>query len=224
MGRTLITVVLLIAVTQAQVGILPVSRPEPVAIDPMSPRLSWITLFPEYGSLRRGTEEKVMVIPELNPMARGGTPTYWAPASPNNGALTATELTIAPMEGFTIRAIEYPKVRKAPIETDAGPVRVLGPDRIALQFKVRADSTVALGTHTLKAKLKFQRITRVGNSTPQELEFSIPIQVVEHSAKVARGEMYRPRLTPLQIVGLVVLIPLALPIGILMALGGWYGC
>ena len=224
MGRTLMALVLLAAVTQAQVGVLQISQSQPVAMDPTVFAQPVVEAFPRYTALRRGTEEKVLLAASLNPTARGWTAIYWAAPMPGNGPLAATELKIEPLEGFSIGAIEYPKSQTVALRPDEEPVHVLGPGSIDLHLKVRADRTAALGDHVLKGKLKFQSLTRDGNSAPQELEFSIPIRVVEHGAVVAKNPRYHQDLTPMQITGVVLLIPLAIPFAIIAALTGWDGC
>lgn len=227
MGRTLIAVVLLVAVTQAQVGGLAVAQPQPVAQDRVSLPQPSIEALPRYLALRRGTEEKVLLVAVLNPTAQSWTGTYWGAPSPENGAMVATELKIEPPEGFAIRGIEYPKSHRVSLRPGEEPVRVLGPGAIELRFKLRADRNVDLGDHVLKGKLKFQLINRVGDSSTHELEFSVPIRVVDHDAAVAKNSSYPQGVTPIetvQIAALVPLILLAIPFAIVALFTGWDGC
>jgi len=78
MGRTLMALVLLAAVTQAQVGVLPISQSQPVAMDPTVFAQPVVEVFPRYTALRRGTEEKVLLAASLNSTARSWTAIYWA--------------------------------------------------------------------------------------------------------------------------------------------------
>lgn len=211
MGRTLMTMVLLVAVTRAQMGVLAFSQPQPVAMDPTAPSRPWIEVFPQYLTLRRGTEEKVLLVPALNSTSQGGTATYWGAPSPQNGRLVATDLTIEPAAGFSSSAIEYPRSRKVSLGLNEEPVRVLGPDSIDLHFKLRADYTVALGDHVLKGKLRFQRISRLGTSVPQESEFLIPIQVVEHNAKATFDGRYHEDVPLVVKIVIIVLWPIIFP-------------
>lgn len=222
MVRTLMTWALLVAVTQAQVGVLPVSQPQAAAIDPPPFAQPSIEVFPRYMALRRGTEEEVLVVASLK--ARSRTAVYWSAPKPETGPLAATELKIEPIEGFIVRGIAYPKSRKVSLRPNEEPVHALGPGSIDLHFKVRAKPTIALGEHVLRGKLKFQCFTKDGNSAPQELDLSIPIRVVERNDAVAKNTLYRQDLTPLQTIGVVLLIPLVIPLIVIAALTGWDGC
>jgi hypothetical protein len=224
MARTLMAVVLLVAVTQAQIGVLSASQPQPATKDPAAFPQTFVEAFPRYMALRRGTEEKVLLTAALNWTTRDLTATYWAAPSPKNGSLVATELTIEPLEGFATRAIEYPRSQKVLLRLGEERLRLLGPGSIDLHFKLRADRTVALGDHVLKGKLRFQQVSRVGDSGPRQLEFSIPIRVVENNAVVSKDTRFRQSLTPIQKAGLVILIPLVIPLAIIGALTGWDGC
>jgi hypothetical protein len=211
MGRTLLTVVLLVAVTQAQVGVSAVSQPQPVAMDPTVASPPWIEVFPQYLKLRRGTEEKVLLVPALSPTSDGGTATYWGAPGPQHGRLVATELKIEVTEGFTSSAIKYPRSREISLGSNQQPVRLLGPDSVDLHFKVRADRTVDLGDHALRGKLRFQRVSKVGVSVPQELEFLIPIRVVEHNAKVAYDGRYHEEVPLAAKIAIIVSWPIIFP-------------
>lgn len=224
MARTLMTWALLVAVTQAQVGVLPVSQPQTAAIDPPLFAQPLIEVFPRYTALRRGTEEGILLVASLKPTARSRTAVYWAAPNPKTDPLAATELKIEPIEGLIIRGIAYPKSRKISLRPNEEPVHALGPGSIDLHFKVRAKTTTALGEHVLRGKLMFQFFTKDGISAPQELNLSIPIRVVEGNAAVAKNTLYRQDLTPLQITGLVLLIPLVIPLFVIEALTGWDGC
>jgi hypothetical protein len=222
MGRTLLTMLLMAAVTQAQVGVLPVSLPQPTRMDPTRmPR--WIHVVPQYQELRRESDEKVLLAVTLNPTSLSAT-TYWGAPSPKSGPFGPTELKIEVTEGLTATAFEYSGFKTVAVASSEKPVHVIGPNFIDMHFKLHASRTVPLGDHLLKGKLRFQRIGKVGVSVPQELEFSIPIRVVEHNAKVAKDRSYRQNLTPLQITGMVLLIPVMVPLILLAAATGWDGC
>jgi hypothetical protein len=214
MRRRLLTILVLAAVARAQEQVPGIPETQPVEPDTTVANQSTIEIFPQYLTLRRGTEEKVVVVSDLNPKSQSSIDTYWVAPSPNNGTLAATELTIHPAEGLAIRAIEYPKSRKRSLAPGADPMRVLGPGFIELHFKLKADRGVALGDHLVTGKVRFQRITKVGNSPPLEQEFSIPIRVVDASVKPKSNSLYReeiPLVEKIGVVMLVILCPFLLP-------------
>ena len=56
-----------------------------------------------------------------------------------------------------------------------------------------------------------QRVTKVGNSIPQELEFPIPIRVVEHGAKVTPDGRYREDVPLAVKIVIILLLPIIFP-------------
>ena len=217
MGRSLLSIVLLVAFTQAQTRAVAASELEPTRMDPTTPVKEWMEAIPQYASLRQGSEEKIMLVVSLNPTSE--ITTYWGPPNPQKNSLIATELIIDPIDGFTVDGVEYPRLKRVTM-TDGTVMRLLGPDSIDLHFKLRADSAANMGDRSLSGRLRFQRVGKVGVSAPQELKFTIPVRVVEHKAKVNKNPYYPWEITPLGWVGMVGLMPILLPIAFLT----WDGC
>jgi len=224
MGRTIVAVILLVTTIRAQVV-------GDLSGDPTATRDGDIRQKKIYGSfgfqynhLRRGTEEYGEVL-LLGPHTFALTD----PRS-KDPRIVPTKLEVQDTPGFQISPIIYPagqdrrflfspKSFKVLNQTHAAPVR--------FRFKVRAVPDLPSGDYLLRAKLKYQVISNAGISEPQQFDVEMPIKVVDHTAKVKtedRSIAGIRGITPAEWVEIVLLAPLMIPVGILMAALGWDGC
>jgi hypothetical protein len=203
-------VLLAASVAQGQIGTPSRGVPQPVRMDPTAENGEWIHVFKEHSAVRRGTEEKILLIPELDPLSPD-PPVYWGAARPDNGRLVPTELEIQSSPGLSVTSIQYPRSRKVLIETDKEPINAIAPAHPEIHLKVRADRDLPVGDHVIRARLKFQRISKVGLSEPQSLEFNILVRVVEHDAKVATDGRYYEDVTAVQKILIIMSWPVIFP-------------
>lgn len=206
MGRQALVVVLLVAVGQAQMGMPMASHPEPTRIDPTGWHPSWIGIYKQHHAFRRGTEEGILLAPDLEPNA-SDIPVYWGGAQPDNGEYFPLKLEIVSSPDFTVTKVQYPKSRKIVLKPGTV-IHAVDAVNARIFLRLRADRNAQLGNRTIRGKLRFQRIGKVGVSEPQSLEFDIPVQVVEHSAKVGDDAgNYAVEGTPGQIIRMVLFFP-----------------
>jgi len=222
MGRTLMTIILLAAVTLAQsTGVA------------SEPQMHWRSgerhsldgvVSEQYDKLRQGTAGYFSVnltSSELFAVGSAGT---------KDRRIMPTVLEFEPMPGFEISKVLYPDMRFGKFHFDEKPFRVFlhnGPDSTRIRFKIRATDDVAPGHYVLKGCLKFQYVSNAGISEPQQLGVDVPVEVAAHTAKVQivdRSAAGIRGVTPVEVLEGIVLIPLTLPLGIFMALIGWDGC
>jgi hypothetical protein len=218
MFRSILAVTLAATVAQAQVGST-MQKADRTWEHVRAEKTQRVVVDPQYVELRRGTEEAFLVTAKIKPTDTGEPSGYWGAPAPRNGRLAATELEIEASNGFTAHSIRYGGLRKKAFGPDA-PDLVLGPNIAELHFKLRADRSLAVGDHLLKGKLRFQGISKAGVLAPEELQFDIPVHVVEHEAKVGKNEFYPHELTTAEWVGRILLMPILIPI--LLVTGG--GC
>jgi hypothetical protein len=207
MWRATLAALLSVSIVQAQVGArLSTVHPEPIALDPSSFSGNWIGIFTEHSAFRRGTEERILLQPDLNPTSPGAE-VYWGAARPDNGVFVATELEIFPPPGFTVTKILYPRPRKAKLDPEHGATRLIDQRHAKIRVRLRSRSDVALGDYFIPAKMKFQRIGKVEVSEPQEINFNIPVHIVGQDEKVSLDGQYYDEVTLPQKVLIILLLP-----------------
>jgi hypothetical protein len=218
MFRTILAVILEVAVTHAQVQ---TTNPKPdltwehIQAEQTQPVLA----DPEFLELRRGTEESVSLRAKIKSPPPALTNVYWGAPAPRNGRFVPTELELKPAQGFTARGVRYERPKKVSLGPGDSDM-VLGPFSTQLYFKLRADRDLAIGDYVLKAKLRYQRVSMLAVTEPEELEFNIPVRVVEHNAEVRKNTYYPWEMTPARWVRVILLMPIMLPVTLLT----WDGC
>lgn len=218
MLRAMLALSLALAVGQTQAQNVIVS-PQALAEHIKAENSAEVLVEAEFSELRRGSEESVFLKARIEQMSPNGPSVYWGAPSPRNGRLVPTELEIETPHGFTARSVRYERPQKVSLEPGERDF-VLGPGIAQFHFRLRADRDLTLGDYVVKGKLRFQRISKVTVSEPQELEFSVPVHVVEHNAKVSKNSSYPWEMTPARWVGVILLMPIMLPI----TLFTWDGC
>jgi len=207
MWRAILAVLLSISICRAQSSEhLTAIHPEPVAMDPSYIWGDWIEIFTEHSALRRGTEEKILLLPDLNPTSPG-LEVYWGAPRPDNSVLVATELEIFPPPGFAVTKILYPRPRKATAGPGHQSTKLIDQQHAKIRVRLRVGADVAVGDYLIPAKLRFQRIGRVGVSERQELDFKIPVHVVGHDEAVSRDGRYYDEVTVPEKILIIVLLP-----------------
>src|SRR5215470_4778961 len=111
MWRTTLAVFLIGYVVQAQVGDSSSTQTAPPGIDPDQIQGGTVEVIHEHSSFRRGTEEKIMLLPDVNPIWPRAE-LYWSAPRPKNGPFSPTELVLYPPVGFTVTRILYPQPPK----------------------------------------------------------------------------------------------------------------
>lgn len=206
MARTLLTMVLLAAVTQAQVENA-VPKKDPIWEHIQAERTQRVLADPQYTELRSGTEEGFFITAKIEPAETGKPPLYWGAPSPRNGRVAASELEIDIPNGFTVHSVHYGPLKRVALEAGA-PSFFLGPNKAEFHFKLRADRNLAVGDYLLKGKLRFQPIGKAGVLAAQELQFDIPVRLVDHKAKVSKNMFYSAEMTAADWIRVILLMPL----------------
>lgn len=232
MWRTVFTLILLPSLTAAQTVAQTAAQSAQVAANPspqsqdVKPRHSEWNAAPRrtyqpytfYDNIRRGTAEEVAVEVFLNALVA-------TPKAPLAGVVPLN-LELQPEQGFTFSEVRYPKARKQKVSYQSKPVPVAGSPEI--RFKLHAAADTPVGLHVLRGRLTFQPIdATLGTDSLQQVDVEIPINVVEHSAKVNKQWPY----THLPIAAWVVLIALSpvlialwLPLNLICTMAGSNGC
>jgi hypothetical protein len=209
------------------VAVVPMQAQQFGSISPFDARWAYIQAemndpvltAPEFVALRRGSEESFFVKAKTGLTDADRASQYWGAAAPHNGRFLPTELQIEPAGGFSVRAIRYERPQKV-LLIPGDPDLVLGPSSTEFHFKLKTAADLVPGTYVLRGKLRFQQISRTSTSEPQEVPFAIPVQVVEHDAKVVKNSAYPFEMSPADWVGVILLMPILLPITLLT----WDGC
>jgi hypothetical protein len=141
-----------------------------------APVVSSYTRFPK---LPRGREEEIVV---LLCKPSGHFHGCWLTPEKQAG-LVPLSLEVKPLDGFGIRYRQGDEYRSQP---QGAPVRT-GIGATVFRLKIRADRKVPLGSHQLEGKLTFQTVQRSGISEPQQIDVVIPLDVVEHDARVYKA-------------------------------------
>ena len=220
MLRRALAVLLLTTVTRAQV--------ESIVKSPFLPEDSQaviksdVWVVPEYYRMRVGRSERVMLNVGVESTLAGKTSqnVYWLAVPEERSGSAPTQLSVQGGQGFTITEVRYPRATGTISSTIGQRLRVFEPRTAYFHFVLKADPTVAVGDYQLKGTLKFQPVDSSGIAKPQALEFLIPVKIVESTAEVAKNPYYPSHLAPWQIVGLILLAPILLPIGLIV----WNGC
>jgi thiol:disulfide interchange protein DsbD len=95
---------------------------------------------------------------------------------PAEDFLIATSLKVEPLPGLRTNAVRYPKAKLAKFEFSEKPMSVYE-DRAVLRLTARALPTLAVGKHTIKAKLTVQACNDQACLRPETVNVSIPLEV-----------------------------------------------
>jgi hypothetical protein len=177
---------------------------------------------PEYYKLRTGTSERIALRVDLlksmsevsDEISQG---IYWK-AKPGRGQ-PPVALSVETEQGLTITHVHYSTPTRA-VQTALGKQRVIEPATVYVFFVVNADQNARVGDHRLKGALKFYALNNSELEKPQTLHFDIPLEIVRHNAQVVKNPDYVMPLGVWQSIGLILLAPILLPIGIFL----WDGC
>jgi hypothetical protein len=154
-----------------------------------------------YNAIRRGRAEQVAL--KFYPNAFVVTPTQ--PAS----GIVPLNLDLEPEQGFTLLKLRYPKARSQRVQFQSTPILFARDHWI--RFELHAASSVSLGTHVLKGKLTFQPVDPKSGAGPvRQVDVEIPVNVVDHDAKVKRTGWPFHMPTPLLVMLIIVLVPVAI--------------
>lgn len=206
MGRTIVVMLLLVTMTQAQDG-TSVPQGDPIREHIETERTQRVLVDSQYSELRRGTEEGFFIRAKIDSTDSGNEALYWGAPSPRNGRVEATKFDIESPEGLVAQTIIYGPVKK--VRLDAGaPDFVMGPGTAEFHFRLWAHPGVAAGDYVLKGKLRFQSVSKSGVSSEQELRFDVPVHVVERKTKVGKNVAYKSDMTAWDWTRLILLIPL----------------
>jgi len=204
MWRTLVTLILLPALTAAQAQTTQSTSAHAVAV-----KRPAAESFTYYNQIRKGTTEDCVVMLKAD---------GWV-STPNHPLADAVpvKLDFEPQESLTVQAVRYPKPGKRKFDFTPQPVSVTEAWYLPIQFKVHANSNAALGPHTLRGKLTFQTIAdKAGIGPLQQIEVEIPLVVVEHNSKVDKAQWPLTRTPVALIVVLIVLSPVLVPVAFVM--------
>jgi len=211
MWRNVLAVLLAVAVARAQTEVGGAGAPPSTRTKSTKAWPGKVVVSNEHSALRRGTDEKILLLPALN---SSNVPVYIGAARPNNGRFEPMELEIEASPCITVVSVVYPKPRKLPkvlSVSEVGSGRVIDTDRPRIYVKVHADRDLALGDRIIRGKLGFQRISQFGLSNPEALEFNIPVQVVEHDEKVKRDGAYYEDVPLVEKILIIALMPIIWP-------------
>jgi hypothetical protein len=206
MWRNVWTVLLTVTTAQAQLAPQTPSAPINTALDRENEKPHSIQIYEEHNLWRRGTEEKFLLIPEMNPTSSGAT-IFLGPARPKNGTFEPTELQISPAAGLTVIGVQYPQARRVAFDHDSPKFVAINDRHAHFYLKVRADPTLPLGDHLICGRFTFQQIGQAGLSEMQTLKFKIPVRIVERNIKVKNDGRYYEDVTLLEKIGIILLLP-----------------
>jgi hypothetical protein len=207
MGHTGVVMLLLVTMTQAQDGTSSPQK-EPIREHIEAERMRRVQVASQYAELRRGTEEGFFIRAKIDSTGPGNEALYWGAPSPRNGRVEATRFEIESPKGLVAQAIVYGPVRKVRIDAGRSDF-VMGPGTAEFHFRLWAHPEVAAGDYVLKGKLKFQPVSKSGISSEQELQFDVPVRVVERKTKVGKNVAYKSDMTAWDWTRLILLMPLA---------------
>jgi len=218
MVRTLLTMLLLVAVTQAQV----------ITFAELSGAVAPLSVYasPElqYDLLRQGTAEYGLIT-----LGSSGRFAIGDPRG-KDSRITATKLEISSTQGLQVSPVNYPATQQKQFNFERKSFKVLAQTHdnpIRFRFKVRAAHDLVPGDYALQGRLTYQLINDSGISEPRQLAIEIPIKVGNHHATVKtvdRSVAGIRGITPAEWIEIVLLAPISIPLGIFMALIGWDGC
>lgn len=201
MWRSILAVVLLSSLTAAQTAQTQPGPPaQSVGVKPpqlQRPPVPTYRTITFYDGIRRGTDEEVAIQVQLGDY-------FTTPGSPISG-IVPLHLELQPADGFTFTHLRYPKARKQKVKFQTAAFPVAGSQ---IYFKVRAGQNVPLGINILKAKLTVQPVNAIsGTGAVRQLDVQIPVNVVEHDAKVTRNPWPETHLPVAVWVVIIVLSP-----------------
>ncbi len=233
MGRTILTIVLLVTMARAQGA----DR----SSGAVATRIGEVRFFRElagagplgihgtvdfqYDKLRQGTSEYAQVA--LNSTTRA----FWmvGPGG-DDSRVEPTRLELEASKDIEISSVSYPASERKRFLFDPKSFRVLktdGDGPIRFRFKVRASPSVAPGEYVVKAILRYHFVSDAGFSHPQQLRLEVPIKVVDRKTRVVtqdRSIAGIRGITPAEWTEDILLAPLTIPFAIFMAVIGWDGC
>ena len=207
MKRKIVAVLLLVTMAQAQDGTC-VRQGGPIREHIEAERAQRVLVDSQYSELRRGTEEGFFIRAKVDSADSGNEALYWGAPSPRNGRGEATKFEIESPEGLVAQRIVYGPVKKGRLDGRA-PDFVMGPGTAEFHFRLWAHPSVAAGNYVLKGKLRFQSVSKSGVSSEQELQFDVPVHVVERKTKVGKNVAYKSDMTAWEWTRLMLLMPLA---------------
>lgn len=223
MWRSILAVILapvLAAAQTAEMEGAPAVHPEPTNASATPPAVvrhpATYQPYAYYSAIRQGREEEAII--QLSPNGLVATPKSATPG------IVPLKLELESAGGLTVKDLRYPKVAPRNVQFQSDPVPVaVWPN---IRFKIRAAKDAALGPHLLKGKLTFQVVPYDGSApgAVQTLDVEIPLNVVEHDAKVERAAYPFPHMPTGEVVLLIVLLPVliavALPFYFICSLAG----
>ncbi len=202
MWRHIAAVILLPSLAAAQSA---QTQPNPIQQSTPTSSLKPLPLsyqpYAYYSAIRRGRAEQVAL--EFYPNALVTTPTQ-----PVSG-IVPLNLELQPEEGFAFLKLRYPKARTHQVQFQS--TRMLFARDHWIRFELHAASSVSLGTHVLKGKLTFQPVDPKSGAGPvRQVDVEIPVNVVDHDAKVKRTGWPFHMPTPWLVLLIIVLVPVAI--------------
>ena len=107
--------------------------------------------------------------------------------------LIPASLKIEPMGGAPVSAVIYPRPSMRRFPFSKTPMSVFE-GRAVIRFTIRALPSLAVGKHTLLAKLTVQACNDKACLAPKTLDIGIPFEVVEAAAQVnnVNGDVFGP--------------------------------
>jgi hypothetical protein len=154
MWREACALLLIAATTRGQEQV-PVPAADPASV--ASPPAIRVEVYQYYTALRRGTAENVAIVLLAS---------YSEGVSTGSGIeITSLTLELPKADGLAISKLHYPRTRKKKFPFLDTPIAVTtaGLDS-PIRFKLRADDTTAIGTHTLSGRLRYQIVDDRGES------------------------------------------------------------
>lgn len=164
------------------------------------------TVVERYTTLRRGRDQEVAIFLGSSPLVCPAC----APVPTIMPGVMETSLELEPLQGFSIQYSNdgrhfSARTRPALVFTRAGEL---------FMVRMKAENGTALGQYTVKGKLLVRMRQCVGFSSPQPVEISIPVTVVDHNARVSKSAwpyaLY-PDHKVRRVVATVVMAPLLVP-------------
>lgn len=137
------------------------------------------TVVQRYTSLRRGRAEEVAIFLGRSPLVCPAC----TPVPTITPGLMETSIEIEPAQGFSI---QYSNDGRH-FSSRTGPATVFTRAGSLFLVRIKAANGTALGQYTVKGKLWFKARQYGTFSSPQQVEISIPVTVVDHNARVIKS-------------------------------------
>ncbi|HEY6971088.1 MAG TPA: hypothetical protein VJA94_17895 [Candidatus Angelobacter sp.] len=187
MLHKLIPAFLLLTVAAAQTSLTP-DHPATILRElsesqPLSGPTLLISTYQRYDSLRRGREQEIAVVVCMVPGRYHYCPDY---GSPNHTNIEPVAFELIAEPGFQVR---YRSDDDYQSQTQGTPLQA--GDKQLFLLRLRAADNLLTGTHVLTAHLILRKGDQgpggvwKGNGILEQMEFRIPITVVDHDAQVS---------------------------------------